>query len=124
MKIGPVDNRGQPSGANDQQKSKIQPESGSEKPGPEPSEDSVEISRSARLMSERIRLSEQSNRTDKAGRAPSREMIERAEGAELDETEIRQDKVEQAKKRVESGHYDKPEVREEIARRITDDFVG
>lgn len=124
MKIGPVDNWGRPSGPEDEQKRKIQPESGSENPKPESSKDSVEISRSARLMSERVRLSEQLNRTDEAGRAPSRETIERAEGAELDETDVRQDKVEQARKRVESGHYDKPEVRKEIARRITDDFIG
>jgi hypothetical protein len=124
MKIGPVDNWGRPSGPEDKQKRKIQPESGSENPKPESSKDSVEISHSARLMSERVRVSERSNRTDKAGRAPSREMIERAEGTELDETEVRRDKVEQARERVKSGHYDKAEVRKEIARRITDDFIG
>lgn len=36
--------------------------------------------------------------------------------------EIRFDKVELAKQRVETGYYDRPEVREALAEKIMDDF--
>lgn len=49
------------------------------------------------------------------GQIVSRAKIE-AEGVE----EVRDDKVEQARERLESGYYDKEEVKEEIASRLAE----
>jgi len=38
--------------------------------------------------------------------------------------ENRPEKIKQARERIESGYYDSPEVKNEIARRLTDDFAG
>lgn len=113
MEIGPLDDSGRPAGPpeDDQKPTPVQPES--EKRTDET--DSVEISESARSMSEQ----EASERTHDTTSADNTESS--CETSEMDE---QADKMEQARQRIESGYYDRPDVRAEIARRIADDFAG
>ncbi len=113
MKIGPVDNSERPAG----------PPEDSRRPEPARPEtsqqtndtDSVEISESARSMSEQA-ASERTNDTTSADHTETSR-----ETSEMDE---RADKVERARQRIESGYYDQPDVKADIARRIADDFAG
>ena len=113
MKIGPVDNSERPDGPpEDNRRPKpVQPET-QQKPR---DTDSVEISESARSMSEQA-ASERTNDTTSADHTESSR-----ETSEMDE---RADKVERARQRIESGYYDRPDVKADIARRIADDFAG
>ena len=113
MKIGPVDNSERPDGPpEDNRRPKpVQPET-QQKPR---DTDSVEISESARSMSEQA-ASERTNDTTSADHTES--------SREISEMDERADKIEQARQRIESGYYDRPEVKADIARRIADDFAG
>lgn len=113
MEIGPLDDTGRPAGPpeDDRQPTPVQPES--DKRTDET--DSGEISESARSISEQ-EASEGTHDTTSANNSESS-----CETSEMDE---RADKIEQAKQRIESGYYDRPDVRAEIARRIADDFAG
>jgi anti-sigma28 factor (negative regulator of flagellin synthesis) len=113
MKIGPLDNSGRPAGPPDENRrpTPVQPESRKKTD----ETDSVDISESARSMSEQ----EASERTHDTTSADNTESSR--ETSEMDE---RADKIEQARQRIESGYYDRPDVKAEIARRIADDFAG
>lgn len=79
--------------------------------------DKIEISEVARSLAEKTSSKpEETNEVSAADRAEiSNEAID---------FENRQDRIERARQRIESGYYNSPEVRNEIARRITDDFAG
>jgi len=113
MKIGPVDNSERPAGPPEDKRrpSPAQPETKQ----PTTDSDSVEISESARSMSEQA-ASERTNDTTSADHTESSR-----ETSEMDE---RAEKVELARQRMESGYYDRPDVKADIARRIADDFAG
>lgn len=110
MKIGPVDNPDRPGGPENKG-----PRRHDVRPDPERKEDSVDISDSARSLAEQSAAKE-SHETTSSDRIESLR--------EVSEMDIRLDKVERARRRAESGYYDRPEVRQEIARRITDDFMA
>lgn len=104
MRIGPVDNGERP----------IRPEEDNRRIDMNPDmrrrmedTDRVEISPVARELSERA-----------AASAEKADLAEESDGMRL-----RREKIEQARQRAESGYYDSPAVKEEVARRITDDFV-
>lgn len=109
MKIGPVDSGDRPPKP-DEQGERRHDIRHDEKP----KNDIVEISDSARSLSEQpaAREIEESAPTD---RQESQD--------EVSEVDSETDRVERARQRTESGYYDRPEVRREIARRIADDFM-
>lgn len=115
MKIGPADSGGRPQGLDDKERRKndVTPR---ETPGTD-SADNAERSQEARLPEEKTL--QDTGDTDNV--APTDEFGGADEAAEI---ENRADKIEQARQRMESGYYNSPEVKEEIARRITDDFAG
>jgi anti-sigma28 factor (negative regulator of flagellin synthesis) len=115
MKIGPVDNGNGPVRPEEDQKRNQ--DVAKEKPARSSREDSVTISESGKRLSEQSRSSVRPAKSDEIDQSNDNLNIK-------DEEEVRTEKVEQARKRMESGHYDNPKVRREIARRITDDFIG
>jgi anti-sigma28 factor (negative regulator of flagellin synthesis) len=122
MKIGPVGNTGRPTGPEDEKQRKNQAVTDSERQGSEARKDSIEISESGRQKAEQVQSSESITRARST--EETRENSEEVKESNTEKTEVRQDKVEQAKERIESGYYNRPEVKKEIARRITDDFAG
>jgi anti-sigma28 factor (negative regulator of flagellin synthesis) len=115
MKIGPVNNGDRPHRPDDRDLKKPDPNQS----GPRPANqtDKVEISSTARSLSR-----QKSQPPDESGETPAAERSEDAD--EASDVENRADKIEQARQRIESGYYDSASVKEEIARRITDDFAG
>lgn len=105
MKIGPVDSSDQPVRPDESNKriTEAQPEQTSSRK----SEDAVQISDDGR------RLSEDAKNVEGESSASG-----------VDDAEIRQEKVDLARQRLESGYYEKSEVKEKISRRITDEFLG
>lgn len=104
MRIGPVDNGERP----------IRPEEDGRRPDVNPDMqrrmediDRVEISPVAREMSEQAAASAEENNP----------------AEDNNEVRLRREKIEQARQRAESGYYDSRAVKEEVARRITDDFI-
>lgn len=123
MKIGPLDHGNRPQRPDDEHHKGVAQDPRKQKQDRLNQTDSIQISPSGRHMAENPRSAAESStaRTD----APPPADLPPELSAYTDETEassVRPEKVEQARKRVESGHYDKPEVKQEIARRITDDF--
>ena len=124
MKIGPAENGGRPIGPNEERRR------GNES-GPIPAEnlnktDKIEISRYGRKLAEKKNAAETADtqaRHDTPAPADLPKLLSAFPGDDPD-TEIRADKVELAKERLASGHYDSPQVKNEIARRITGDFIG
>ncbi|MEZ5359427.1 MAG: flagellar biosynthesis anti-sigma factor FlgM [Candidatus Zixiibacteriota bacterium] len=124
MKIGPTENSGRPLGPNEERRQ------GTET-GPIPVDkfnktDSIEISQHGRKMAEEKNAVKAQNEIEKSNTPPPAELPDllSAYTEEALQSEIRADKVEQARERMQSGHYDSPQVKTEIARRITDDFIG
>jgi anti-sigma28 factor (negative regulator of flagellin synthesis) len=115
MKIGPVDSGDRPHRPDDREIRK--PDPNQSEPRSANQTDKVEISSTARSLSK-----QKSQPPEESGETPAAERSEDAD--EAPEMENRADKIEQARQRIESGHYDSASVKEEIARRITDDFVG
>ena len=110
MKIGPVDGRDRAAGLGDENRRR--PDAAPEADRQAEPSDSVEISSSARALS---------------GQAPVGGPDEADETQFPDDQapiDLRRAKLEEAEKRIESGYYDRPEVRREIARRITDELMG
>ncbi len=123
MKIGPTGNSGRPLGPNEERRQ------GNET-GPIPVDkfnktDSIEISKYGRKLAEE-KQSVNSKGEGEVRQAPPAELPELLSEytEESQASDIRADRVAQAKERIESGHYDSPQVKNEIARRITDDFAG
>jgi anti-sigma28 factor (negative regulator of flagellin synthesis) len=102
MKIGPVDSGNRPHRPEDGKKQRPDVEQNAQQEMNRT--DKVEISSSARTLSE----------TESA----ATEEISDAEN------QNRPERIEELRKKIESGHYDSDKVKKEIARRITDDFVG
>jgi len=115
MKIGPVDSGERPQRPDNEERRKIDVNPNEARP-PDPT-DKVEISREARSLSENT-----SAGPDETGEAASADDSGTTE--DIHDLENRPEKIEQARERIKSGYYDSPEVKEEIARRITDDFAG
>lgn len=114
MKIGPVDS-GDRSHRPDEEKRKADVNPDAQRQMNQT--DKVEISGAARSLSEKELAA-----SEETGRGGASELASvRTEAADLED---RQNKIEQARNRIESGYYESSEVKEEIARRITDDFVG
>ncbi len=110
MKIGPVNSGDRPHGPGEEGRRRPQVQ-----PDRQQKADAVEISDSARSMSQQAASGDINDTT----------FADQIEASyDTFETDIRADKVEQARRRMESGFYDRPNVREEIARRIVDDFKG
>ncbi len=122
MEIGPVDNWGRPSGPEDDKQRNNQPVTEGESKKSEPGKDSVEISPTGRRLAEEAGQAPQPSDVDSAG--ATEESKTEAEVEEVEQTDVRKQKIEQARQRIESGYYDQPEVKKEIARRITDDLAG
>ena len=114
MKIGPVDRWGPPPAPEDDSKRNVPVRPEEEGPKTEADRDSVEISSMARVKADQAVPAD-------AAQPPAENQ---EDDAAADESATRPEKIEEARQRMESGYYDKPEVRQEIARRITDDFVG
>ncbi|MEE9441122.1 MAG: hypothetical protein V3V99_00435 [candidate division Zixibacteria bacterium] len=122
MKIGPVDSGGRPE--RPQNETQRRDKAGSEQNRRQNRSDSIDISKSARELSEYAESNKSANR-DVPQPAPA-DLPEQlsAYTEEIEESQVREEKVEQAKQRVESGYYDSARVKEEIAKRITDDVFG
>lgn len=123
MKIGPTGDSGRPLGPNEERRQ-------GKETGPIPVEkfnqtDSIEISKYGRHKAEASGASDPTS-IEKSKTPPPAELPEllSAYTEESEQAEVRADKVAQAKERIQSGHYDSPQVKTEIARRITDDFIG
>ena len=123
MKIGPVDNSERPLRPEDE--NQVRTGNGpEEKPQANP-QDSVEISESGRRLAEQVETIGPPAGIDETEQAAiHNEQNDRNEIKGVDGDRIRQERVEEARRRLESGHYDRPEVTREIARRIADDFLG
>lgn len=129
MKIGPVDSgewRARP-----RETKKSQVESGDVKQEPAASEDTVRITDSLRLSlksaSEAVPLlpsadDGQTSSSDETDEASSDEAAD--DESKKDEAEAEQAKIDEAIQKEQSGFYDRPEVKEQIARRIADDLMG
>ena len=102
MKIGPVDSGDRPHRPEDVKKQRADAEQDAQQKMNQT--DKVELSSAARSLSET--------------ESPATEEISAAEN------QNRSEKIEEIRKKIESGHYDSDAVKKEIARRITDDFVG
>lgn len=123
MKIGPVDHGGRPVRPEDEHRREEQTCSADQR-DTRP-KDSVEISPAGQSLLEESRSPgvTETQAMPEPGPAELADLL----SAYVDDpkgSEIRQDKVDQARERAKSGYYDKPEVKEEIARRMTDDFLG
>jgi anti-sigma28 factor (negative regulator of flagellin synthesis) len=75
--------------------------------------DRVEISLDARA-----RLAELADRELKASQARPEEKQGRTDGI----PEAPQTRIEQIRQKIESGFYDRPEIRDQIVRKLTDDL--
>jgi hypothetical protein len=113
MKIGPVDGGDRAASLGDENRRRVdvQPKT----PRQEEPPDSVEISSSARALSGQTPA-------DQSGEAEEADAPESPD--DQNEIELRRTKLDEAEKRIESGYYDRPEVRREIARRIADELMG
>jgi len=113
MKIGPVDGGDRAASLGDESRRRVdvQPKT----PRQEEPPDSVEISSSARALSGQTPAGE-------PGEAEEADVPESPD--DQNEMELRRAKLDEAEKRIDSGYYDRPEVRQEIARRITDELMG
>jgi len=105
MKIGPVDSGERPMRPDEEEDRRL--ELNSEIRRRTDDTDRVEISPVARELSEQAAASvEETRRMEEPG-----------------DIRLRREKIEQARQRAETGYYDSPAVRGEVARRITDDFL-
>jgi hypothetical protein len=105
MKIGPVDSGERPIRPDEDENRRVELNSDTRRRTDDT--DRVEISPVARELSEQAAASaEETNRTEEVG-----------------DSRLRREKIEQARQRAETGYYDSPAVRGEVARRITDDFL-
>jgi hypothetical protein len=115
MKIGPVDSGDRPSRPEDEEKRRSDVNSDQQRQMNQT--DKVEISSIARTLSEKT--SPISDEIDGTSAADQTEDIN-----DIRDLENRRDKIELARQRIESGYYESAEVKEDLARRITDDFIG
>lgn len=115
MKIGPVDSGDRPlKPEEDQGRRADQPPEAV----PEPDRtDSVHISDAARELSAQSAAAPEE--IDEATSVDRRDLYE-----DLREIPVREDKVEDARRKMESGYYESARVKQEAARRIADDFLG
>jgi len=116
MKIGPVDSGEWRAKPRDTQESQI--ESGNTKQKPTASEDSATIGDSVTLSNP---VDEQSPPTEE-DEASADEAAD--DESEREEAEAEQAKVDEVIKREQEGFYNRPEIKEQIARRIADDLMG
>ena len=122
MKIGPIDSGGRPLRPDNDSQGRAASQSeqikGRES---ESAADSVEISRQAR------ELAQQRDHPDPSTKSESQHETTQISS---EDTEVQgQDsnpasKIDHIRKRVANGHYDRPETKKNIARRIADDFIG
>ena len=112
MKIGPLDSGERPHRPEEERR-RVDVDSDAQRRMNQT--DRIEISSEARSLSEMTS-------PDEIGEAPPADRIEISN--EIRDLENRLDKIEEANERIESGYYESVEVKEEIARRITDDFLG
>lgn len=122
MKIGPVNSGERPERS--QNETQKREKAGAEQEQRQNRSDSIDISKMARELAESSESVKNSNR-DASQPAPA-ELPEQlsAYTEEIEESQVREEKIEQAKQRIESEYYDSARVKEEIARRITDDVFG
>jgi hypothetical protein len=118
MKIGPIQNGGGPSGPSEDERRAAEAASDRNR-RPEP-QDSVEISPSGRSLSEQMHAARPADGGAPSGTETERDDIETTEEI----MDARQERIELARRRAESGYYNNPAVKSETARRITDDFAG
>ncbi|MCK5127171.1 MAG: hypothetical protein KAR42_13030 [candidate division Zixibacteria bacterium] len=88
--------------------------------------DSIEISKIGRQLAEEKKSVSSTNESGKVNTPAPAELPDLLSIRIDDPSEIeaRADKIAQANERIESGYYNSPQVKNEIARRITDDFSG
>jgi len=126
MKIGPVDGGSQSEEVRRQREPVSVRNEAEKRTDPK---DEVVISQTARQRAENAARQENVDPALARIREAAGE-VEAPEGGtdrlnvEMDLGEVREDRVERARQRIEDKYYDQPEVREKIARRITDDFLG
>ncbi len=125
MKIGPVDNTGEPYRSHRGRKARANKgKQGPADPAPKEIKDSVELSGATakRIEPKLIERATgagnnmpRTNRPDEASDLDPNGIVDSPDNA---------DKLEQARERIEAGYYDRPEVKAQIAKRIADDFLG
>ncbi len=115
MKIGPLDSGDRPQRPDEDERRKADVNRDARQQMNQT--DKIEISEVARSLSEKV--SPKSEETNEVSSVDSAEVSNEAV-----EFENRQEMIDQARQRIESGYYNSPEVRSEIARRIADDFAG
>ena len=82
------------------------------------------IEKSAREQSSVSEPSAKSDRVNISGNARLARTVDRAQEAIQEAPEVRADRVAEVKERLAEGHYDSPEVIDEVADRIGDVFLG
>lgn len=113
MKIGPVDSGDRPIRPEDEERRRN--DVSSDRQQRMNQTDKVEISSVARSLAEQASpIAEEPQGVSAPGR------IE--DIYDMHDLENRRDKIELARQRIASGHYASDKVKEDIARRITDDF--
>ncbi|MFH1700057.1 MAG: hypothetical protein ABIE07_05665 [Candidatus Zixiibacteriota bacterium] len=122
MKIEPVDNGGRPE--RPQNETQRREKAGSDQNRRQNRSDSIDISKTARELSEYADNIKRANEEITAPVPAELPELLSAYAEEIDESLVREEKVEQARQRAESGYYDSAQVKEEIARRIADDVFG
>ena len=115
MKIGPVDSGDRPQRPNEEERRRADVKR--EEQQQMNKTDRIELSKVARSLSQKTsEVSDDKLETPPAANPDAPE--------EIPELEDRPDKIEEVKKKIESGYYDSPEGIEKTAGRIADDFIG
>ncbi len=113
MKIGPLDSGDRPHRPEEDNRQKTQ--LSQDKPKADTARDSVHISRDGQRLSDTAKLSVPTV----AAQFQPLETI----APEEENGAIRNEKIEQVRQRIQSGYYNDPEVKENIAGRIADEFL-
>lgn len=114
MKIGPLDNGNGPLKSEELRKRTPEDAACRNKAGK--TKDSVEISRNGRHLSDTARLY--------VTAGPVKSIEAKESPVTVESNELRNEKIDLARQRIESGFYNDSAVRQEIARRFTDDLLG
>lgn len=113
MKIGPLDSGNRPYRPEEEKRQKAH--LNQDKPKSNSANDSVQISSDGKRLSDSARMSLSSG----VSTSPNHEIVAPEKGNDT----IRENRVEQARQRMESGYYRDAKITTEIAGRLADEFL-